>query len=115
MKAYVIYSDSRGVFVGAMFGLGFWAKWDSAGQPCAPAVQEYEDAAETLLDVAGDVKDARLVQVDVSKSDRATIAECVAAGLPAWDPNEVPEGIGIQCAVVDPLLVHKLRRIARVD
>lgn len=84
---WVLYSPKNGIFLGSCLGLGFWSKLDPVGQDAAPTFPE----SRTALDVAQGwddcPKDIMSVEVRTLGEDRyATIAECVAAGLPEWTP-----------------------------
>lgn len=85
-KRYVLYSEEWGVFVGEALGMGFWSKADPVGQT---EVVVFEDPAEAdpLIGLSTFTTKPRLVEVQVENPRYATIAECVAAGLPAWDPS----------------------------
>jgi hypothetical protein len=84
----VIYSERDGIFLGSLLGLAFWSKLESAGQTHACT---FESVSQALAHVsAWATKPTDMVFVSVSEdADRcASIAACVAAGLPAWDPAE---------------------------
>jgi hypothetical protein len=94
--AFVIYSPELGVYLGNCLGLGFWSKLDPVGQPCAVTFPTIYEAQRHAASWDTPVKDMQFIPVqadDVSKRlgqpDYASIAACVAAGLPAWDPDEV--------------------------
>jgi hypothetical protein len=88
-RRFVLYSESLGVYLGSFMGLGFWSKLDPAGQPGAVTLPSEEEASAFVATWEGHEPpaDLRAVAVLVVAPDRATIAECVAAGLPAWDPE----------------------------
>ena len=96
MIGYVLYSERDGVFIGHGLGLGFWSKLDPVGQNCAVTFKSEEDAlnAAPLFHAHTDVRAVPVV-VDQPAPDMAgvpahyvSIAACVAAGLPAWNPDE---------------------------
>lgn len=87
-RRFVLYVETWGVFVGTFLGLGFWSKTDPVDQPCAPVFDTYEDAVafmRTQTTPGGVLPVYKVVPVLTTKLDRASIAECVAAGLPPWD------------------------------
>ena len=86
MTRFVIYSPEDGVFLGHALGLAFFSKLDTAGQTAAPTFADANDAAE-LLGLFGQV---RLVPVTPDQGDYASMAACMAAGLPGWLSEETP-------------------------
>lgn len=95
--AVVIYSDKDGVFLGVALGLGFWSKLDPVGQPSA-ATFESEAQAEEFMATwnCGRPDDARCVPVEPDDGEHASIAACVRAGLPAWDPDATTDDSSVQ-------------------
>lgn len=91
-KRCVLYSEEIGVYLGSCMGMGFWSKLDPAGQDsacCFDSSDEVKQFIQLCLEMDITVpKDARTVDVLTEHPDYATIQECVAAGLPGWDPNE---------------------------
>lgn len=87
--AVVIYSDKDGVFLGVALGLAFWSKLDPVGQTSA-ATFESETQAEEFMATwdLGRPADARCVPVVPDDGEHASIAACVRAGLPGWNPDE---------------------------
>ncbi|WP_044275859.1 hypothetical protein [Burkholderia gladioli] len=86
-KAVVLYSERDGVYLGSCLGLGFWSKLDPAGQTHAftfPGEAEARAAMETWDTLPGDV---RLVEVAPDQAGYASMAACIAAGLPGWNPD----------------------------
>lgn len=84
---YVLYSNTQGVYLGNFMGLGFWSKLDPAGQDSAPTFRSESEAGSHMATWDTPVLDARLVPVveDIIEPEYASVAQCVAAGLPAWD------------------------------
>ena len=101
---YVIYRADRGVYLGNCMGMGFWSKWDAVGQDAAVA---FPSEAAARAHVA--TWDEPLSSFEVRSvptfsrfegsgmpvnADYASIEECVAAGLPAWHPDDHDSGEG---------------------
>ena len=80
----VIFHPEDGVFLGECLGLGFWSNLDSAGQPGAVAFDNEKKAEEFMASWTGGRPDGvSLVEVS-SKDGFASLADCLAAGLPGW-------------------------------
>ena len=90
MKRYVIFHEKFGIYLGELFGLGFWSYLDPAGQnsavtfPSEKEAQAHADSWETPQE------GCRFVEVEIAHKRYATIAECAAADLP-WFQHAVPE------------------------
>ncbi len=106
MKRYVLTHPQMGIYLGSAMGLGFWSKWDTVGQDCAvtfASPEEINRVVETWDDPTPG-REGRAVAVEVARQGErdfeqkvgdhwyATIAECVAAGLEAWDPGPYARG-----------------------
>ena len=92
MDAYVIYHKRFGIFLGSAMGFGFWSKLDPVGQNSAVTFSTKFEAALYLSSWATPTKDCTFVKVKAdiiqNKQNFASIAACVAAGLPSWNPLE---------------------------
>lgn len=102
LAAVVLYSETDGVYLGCFGPLGFWSKLDPMGQDGAltfdnevkaRAHMERWDALSTCIRTSGDVSmpspdDLRMVPVIADCGKFASIASCVDAGLPAWNPGD---------------------------
>lgn len=105
MKRIVIHSKEYGVYLGSYLGLGFWSKLDPVGQDAAITFPSRDSAAGWLAAWDTRIDDAEFAVVEVATDDvgfvtvetvtalvkpgdsvYASIAECVAAGLPSWNP-----------------------------
>lgn len=86
-QAVVLYTEEDGVYLGGFLGLGFWSKVDSAGQAAAVTFPTME-AAEAHIATweCGRPEGVRFVPVVPDCGEAASIASCVAAGLPGWEP-----------------------------
>ena len=87
--AYVVYSPRWGVFLREDFGIPFWSGLNPQGLDTA---QLFPDAASArrVFDAQPAGHDCELRRVEVHFSARnASIVDCVAAGLPAWNPSTV--------------------------
>ena len=92
MKRFVLYGDVVGVYLGSAMGLGFWSKLDPVGQSsaCTFDSKEAVDAFVAHGSSSGEpiLRKYSAVEVEVEAPGRyASISECVAAGLPAWEPR----------------------------
>jgi len=87
----VIYDAEMGVFLGFCLGLAFWSNLDPVGQPAAPTFTSHKEA-ESFLDAWGDGRPAgaTLVPVVADQNGYASVAACVAAGLPGWVDEQTP-------------------------
>lgn len=92
-RRFVLYVEEWGVYVGEFLGLGFWSKIDPVGQPCAVAFDTIDDAVAYVHTWKDRPPAYRTIEVHTRKPDRASIEECVAAGIPAWeaDPEALEE------------------------
>lgn len=93
-KAYVIYNEELGVYIGDFLGASFWSNLDPVGQNCAVAFTDGE-VINSILErfkkydkKHGHDFSYKLVGVDVSHIEGtrlyASVDSCVNAGLPAW-------------------------------
>jgi len=101
---FVLYSPDPkiGIYLGNCMGMGFWSLCDPAGQPSAVTFATESEAAVHVAswDVQPEFQiEIRPVEADdgmidgASSRERthptyASVAACVAAGLPAWDPDD---------------------------
>ena len=85
MKKYVIYNEDKGIYLGSMWGLGFWTNWDAVGQDEAIAFKSPDEALELVSAWQNGAEDIEIKGV-ASNHDGlyVTMDECVASGLPAW-------------------------------
>jgi hypothetical protein len=88
-KGVVLYSERDGVFLGDLIGLSFWSKLDPAGQTHAATFASEAQALAYVSTWDSKPADIRCVGVMQDGDRCASIAACVAAGLPAWDPADV--------------------------
>lgn len=87
----VIYSEEAGVYLGGAFGMGFWSKLDPVGQDAACTFESAELAASLIEEHAGFPEDVTFVSVCPDMADGyASIAACMAAGLPGWLDEYTP-------------------------
>jgi hypothetical protein len=84
--SYVVYSDEAGVYLGSALGLGFWSKWDCAGQDSAVVFNTIEEIENWKTNCSGAQPGFRPVEVKADDGNYASMDACVAAGLPRWDP-----------------------------
>lgn len=101
MKRYVLHDEVLGVYLGRIqcadptASHAFWSKIDSPGPQLGEVYLEmpYAVTFSSMDDVRAHkalwqgMRSAKAVKVECA-SEYATIDECVAAGLPRWDPKE---------------------------
>ena len=87
MERYIIVSKEIGVYLGSCFGLHFWSKIDAVGQDSAivfPSVNEARGFLN-MYPAKFSVGDFVAIKKVVTSNDHyASIAECVAVGVPDW-------------------------------
>ncbi|QIE30481.1 autoinducer binding domain-containing protein [Caballeronia sp. SBC2] len=90
--AYVIYSESRGIFLRADHGCPFFSKMLAGDLQEAQIFDDRASARELIDRVMPNQKDVvQLRRVDVHCfATTATKEECVAAGMPAWESEAEP-------------------------
>lgn len=87
----VICHPEMGVFLGLGLGLAFWSKLDPVGQDHAPAFDNEAQAEEFMASWDnGRPQGATLVAVVPDADGYASVAACVAAGLPGWIDEQMP-------------------------
>lgn len=101
LRRFVLYSPTDGIYLGNAMGLGFWSLLDPADQPAAVTFPTPDAAFAHVLDwdnqeskpVALEVKPVEVEVPAFSQGEPiyATIAECVAAGLPGWETDTAVE------------------------
>ncbi len=85
---YLVYSESQGIYLGSALGMDFWSNMNPIGQDAAFTFPTEQDASGLVDDYRKRdwATDLRIVAVQPAGNQYATIAECVAVGLPGWDP-----------------------------
>lgn len=90
----VLYCESLGVYLGSALGLAFWSKLDPVGQTHACTFENEVQAREHVNSWDSQPEGIRCVPVIADQkrtfadeNHYASIASCVAAGLPAWNPE----------------------------
>ena len=91
MIRFVLYSETDGVFMGVMYGdKPVWAKLKrDLGQYLARTFESTAEATAMISEMTTRGRDThacRVVEVQADGAGNATLAACIAAGLP-----EVPE------------------------
>lgn len=89
--AKLIFHPEDGIFLGSCLGLGFWSRLDPVGQDCAVTFETEGQAREHLAGSSltpEHLAQLRYVEVKPDMGVYASIDACVAAGLPAWNPQE---------------------------
>lgn len=98
---FVIVHPEMGVYLGSAIGFGFWSKCDPVGQTAAvtfPNRVMADDAMKAWDSGRPDGATIWPVLADQRSTDGlgddgvvyASVAACVAAGLPSWDPDAKP-------------------------
>ena len=86
--AVVIYHETLGVYIGELFGLGFWSKVDDGGVDRAVVFDDAADAIDYLNDWSeGPQPDCVFVEVVPDLGKYASVLACIRAGLPGWIPR----------------------------
>ena len=86
LVVYVIHSPKFGMFLGEDLGVQWWSESNPEGLKEA-AIFSDAASANRILDMQPSGHDCVLHRIDVHHSAQsASIEDCVAAGLPAWDP-----------------------------
>ena len=84
----VLYQEEMGVYLGSFLGMGIWSKLDPAGQDHAAVFKDSLQATEIIKVWDSIPEGIRAVPVDVPDDEHyASMATCVASGLPAWDTS----------------------------
>ncbi len=90
--SFVIYSEDHGIYLGSYMGLGFWSKLDPAGHDTAPTFPDLAAIRRAIAQRDNPRTFPAYTPISV-EPDRpggyASIAACVKAGLPSWEPNVV--------------------------
>jgi hypothetical protein len=89
---YLIHSTRWGTFLRQVYGVPFWSKVNPEGIDEAQVFAGAESAQQILrtLQIG---HDCELRRVDVHHTaDTASIDDCVAAGIPRWDPSSLSSG-----------------------
>jgi hypothetical protein len=87
---FVLFHPEAGVYLGTFWGLGFWSILDPAGQdtavtfPTVAAALAHTESWDSVMPAT------RTVAVRVDNPLYASVAECVAAGLPGWEAKPIP-------------------------
>lgn len=102
---FVLYHFEWGIFLGECLGMGFWSLLDPVGQPAACTWATEADALAWCQKHADHSAQAQVRPVAVPVREvqdngaaYASVAVCVAAGLPGWDPNWSPEALPQEAA-----------------
>jgi hypothetical protein len=85
---FVIVHPEMGVYLGSAIGLGFWSKLDPVGQDSAVTFLDRGSADDHMANWDHGRPDGAVtwpVMIGGPGRTWASVAECTAAGLPAWD------------------------------
>lgn len=85
-KRFIIVSKEAGVFLGECLGFFFWSNLDAVGQDSAVTCSTKEEAEKLIKENPGafPMTDLEVREVNVENLPWATMAECMAAGVPDW-------------------------------
>jgi hypothetical protein len=86
MKRFVLVHKEAGVYLGSCMGLGFWSQWDAVGQDHAVAFASQKEAEDYAASWDKPMAGLSTIAVETTDAHYASVNECVAAGLPAWNP-----------------------------
>lgn len=88
MTRYLLYSEDYGIYLGSFLGMGFWSSLDSAGQDEAITFESEKFAINFMKTWESQVPDVKIIPIEIREGNwYATIEQCVAIGLPAWNPE----------------------------
>lgn len=83
-QGVVIVHPKWGIYIGNLFGLGFWSKLDPVGQPGAVVFPGEQAARAHMASWEHQPSGCTFVPVRPNNDGYASIAACVAAGLDGW-------------------------------
>lgn len=83
----ILHHRKMGIYLGSCLGFGFWSKLDPAGQDAAWTFESIEHARLAIEGWDSQIENPMFTHVEV-EGEFATIEQCVAVGLDAWDPNK---------------------------
>lgn len=86
-RRYVIYKEGLGVYLGHALGLGFWSKLDPVGQDMAVTFETVEATHEHITSWPHQPEGCVIKPINIAEDTYATIEECMAVGIPKWDPE----------------------------
>jgi hypothetical protein len=90
---YVIHSDRWGTFLREDFGIPFWSNVNPEGIDEAQLFPDTEAAQRTLVAIGYPAEECQFRRVDVyHTATTASIDDCVAAGVPRWNPSTLHVG-----------------------
>lgn len=89
MQRVILHHRDMGIYLGSALGFGFWSKLDPAGQDAAWTFESIQQAKEAITSWDSPIENPMFTHVEV-EGEFATIEQCVAAGLEAWEPDAVP-------------------------
>jgi len=88
MIRYLLYSNDYGIYLGSFLGMGFWSNLDPAGQDEAITFESEKDIIDFMRTWESQVPNVKTVSIETSENTYyATIEQCVAIGLPEWNPK----------------------------
>jgi hypothetical protein len=86
MKRIVIYHPEWGIYLGHdIMGFFFWSKLDASRQIAAVTFESEHEAREYVAGWESNGDPDGFGYVRVESGSYATVEECTAAGLPAWE------------------------------
>jgi hypothetical protein len=83
---FVLFHPEAGIYL----GLGFWSALDPTGQDTAMTFETVAEALAYTESWDSVMPATRTVAVRVADPLYASVAECVAAGLPGWEAKPAP-------------------------
>lgn len=88
MIRYLLYSNDYGIYLGSFLGMGFWSNLDPAGQDKAITFESEKDIIDFMKTWESQVLNVKIIPIEISEDTwYATIEQCVAIGLPVWNPE----------------------------
>lgn len=87
--AYIVFRKGFGIFLADEFGVKYWSQFNPSGIDRAKIFKDPIDA-RLSLGISDRNDEYSMGRVDVhATATSATVAECLLAGLPGWEPGEV--------------------------
>lgn len=86
-KRFILVSKEIGVYLGSCLGMFFWSGLDAVGQDAAVTFPSGKAALDFLVGYPGKFSptdEITVREVTTQDPEFATIAECVAVGVPDW-------------------------------
>src|SRR5258708_2332883 len=108
-ERFVLYSPDPtvGVFLGDCLGLGFWSLMAPTGQEAAVTFATEAEAAEFVASWSEQPSfPIEIRSVEADDGAFASVAACVRASLPSWDPSADYDVVGTMVSRSQTEMLH---------